>query len=102
MAVTNAYLNSIRQTMIDKVDHAQFKIGNSYTRAEIKEKRINSNGTVTIGFNITVSASATITQCRLRDANGNVLATKAENISMSATANAVYYFFTFNVYELVT
>lgn len=98
--VTNTLLTSLRQQLIDKVDHAQFKIGSTYTNAVINEKKINSNGMVNIGFYINASSGQTVTQCRLVDKSGNVLATKSESIVMSSTSSAIYYFFTFNVYEL--
>ena len=100
--VTNTLLASLRQQLIDKVDHAQFRIGSTYTNVVINEKKINSNGTVNVGFYINASSGQTVTQCRLLDSSNNVLASKSENIVMSQTASAIYYFFTFNVYELTT
>lgn len=100
--VTSTLLNGMRQQLIDSVDHAQFKIGSSYIDAPINEKKMNKNGTVNIGFYINANAGQTITQCRLLDKANNVLAVKSENISMSSTASAIYYFFTFNLYELTT
>ena len=101
MAVTNTLLTHLRQQLINKVDHAQYRIGSTYTNAPINEKKINSDGTVTIGFYISAS-SGTVTQCRLLDANNNVLATRAENIVLQSGASDVYYFFAYNVYELTS
>ena len=101
MAVTNTLLTHLRQQLINKVDHAQYRIGSTYTNAAINEKKINSDGTVTIGFYISAS-SGTVTQCRLLDANNNVLATRTENIVLQSGASDVYYFFAYNVYELTS
>lgn len=97
--VTNILLNSLRQQLIDRIDHAQYKIGNAYTNVSINEKKINNNGTVNVGFYISAGSGQTVTECRLLDSENNVLAAKSESIVMSASASAVYYFFTFNVYE---
>ncbi len=101
MAVTNTLLTHLRQQMVAKVDHAQYKIGNTYTNAPINEKKVNSNGTVTIGFYITAT-SGTVTQCRLLDASNNVLASKTESIVLQTGASAVYYFFAYDLYELTS
>lgn len=101
MAVTNTLLTHLRQQLISKVDHAQYRIGSTYTNAAINEKKINSDGTVTIGFYISAS-SGTVTQCRLLDANNNILATRTENIVLQSGASDVYYFFAYNVYELTS
>ena len=101
MAVTNTLLTHLRQQMIAKVDHAQYKIGNSWVTAAVNEKKINSNNTVTIGFYIQAS-SGTVTQCRLLDASNNELASRTENIVLEPGSSDVYYFFTYNLYELTT
>lgn len=101
MAVTNTLLNYLRQQMVGKVDHAQFRIGTTFTNAAINEKKVNNDGTITIGFYIN-AASGTVNLCRILDANNNVLASRSESIVLQAGASAVYYFFTYNLYELTT
>lgn len=101
MAVTNTLLNHLRQQLINKVDHAQYRIGSTYSNAAINEKKINGDGTVTIGFYITAS-SGTVNLCRLMDASNNVLASRTESIALQSGASDVYYFFTYNLYELLT
>lgn len=101
MAVTNTLLSHLRQQFIAKVDHAQYKIGSAYTNATLNEKKVNADGTITVGFYITAT-SGTVTQCRLLDASGNVLASKAESIVLQAGVSAVYYFFAYDLYELTS
>ena len=100
MAVTSKLLDYLRGQLLAKVDHAQYRIGTTFTTVPISEKKLNANGTVTIGFHITAD-SGTVNLCRLRDAQNNVLASRAEEIVISGGMSAVYYFFTYNVYELV-
>jgi len=98
LAVTDTLLNHLRQQLIAKVDHAQYRIGSTYTRAAVDDKRVNPDGTVTVAFYITAT-SGTVNQVRLRDSANAVLATKDENIVLESGTGAVYYFFTYNVYE---
>lgn len=100
MTVTNTLLNALRQNLINTVDHAQFKIGSTYTNVSLNEKRLNADGTVSVSFYINAAAGSTVTQLRLMDSSGNVLASKSESISIPEAALPIYYFFTFNVYEL--
>lgn len=100
MAVTATLLTALKERLVSAVDHAQFKIGSTYTAAPIAEKRVNADGTVTIGFYIEAS-SGTVTQCRLLDAQNAVLASRNESIVLQA-GEPVYYFFTYSVYELTT
>ncbi len=99
MAVTNILLNHLRQQLISKVDHAQYRIGSIYRDAAINEKKVNGDGTVTIGFYISGS-SGTVNLCRLLDANNRVLASRTESIELQSGTSDVYYFFTYNMYEL--
>ena len=99
MAVTNTLLNHLRQQFISTIDHAQYLVGSTYINAAINEKKVNGDGTVTIGFYISGS-SGTVTLCRLLNANNQVLASRAENIELQPGTSDVYYFFTYNLYEL--
>ncbi|MGN1369754.1 MAG: hypothetical protein ACI4WX_12865 [Aristaeellaceae bacterium] len=99
MAVTNTLLNHLRQQFISNVDHAQYRIGSTYTDAAINEKKVNGDGTVTIGFYISGS-TGTVNLCSLLNANNQVLASRTENIELQSGTSDVYYFFTYNLYEL--
>lgn len=99
MSVTNTLLTYLRQEIIDRVDHAQYRIGDGWIKAAVNEKRINGDGTVTIGFYITAT-SGTVTACRIRDKANNVLASRTESIVLEDGSQDIYYFFTYRVYEL--
>ena len=99
MALSSTMLSSLRQCFIDNIDHAQFKVGSSYTNAALVEKMITRSGNVKVSFYINAAGGSTVTECRLLDASNHVLVSKAESITMLANAAAVYYFFAFNVYE---
>lgn len=96
--VQSTMLTYLRQHFIDMVDHAQYRI-NTYTTVPINEKRVNDDGTVTVGFYIPAQ-SGTVTSVRLLDKAGNALVAKAENIPLEGATSAVYYFFTYSIYEL--
>lgn len=101
MAVTSNLLNYLRQQFVAKADHAQYKIGGTYTNAPLNEKKVSASGTVTFGFYITAT-TGTVTECRILDASNNVLASKSESIALAEGASAVYYFFTYSLYELTS
>ena len=101
MAVTNTLLNHLRQQLVNKVDHGQYRIGTTFTNAAIHEKKVNNDGTVTIGFYITAT-SGTVNLCQLLDANNNVLASRAESIVLQEGTSNVYYFLTYSLYELTS
>lgn len=100
MAATNALLGILRQQLIDSVYRAQYRLNGTWYNAAVNEKKIDANGLVSVGFYMSPQSGGTITQCRLVNQAGAVLVTKDESIAVSADASAVYYFFTFNIYEL--
>lgn len=103
MAVTNTMLSRLRQCFIDNIAQARFRVNTtqstSYRKADLVEKRITSNGNVKVSFYINVAGGGTVKECQLLDSLNNTLISKAEDIVIPANANAIYYFFAFNIFE---
>ena len=99
MITTNRLLNALRGEIVDRVAAGQYKIGNTYTTVSPINRVLNTDGTVTCSFTAIGSPGDTVTEFRLIDSGGNVLASRAENIELSDVYTAVYYLFTFTVEE---
>ena len=97
VTITDSLLNGLRRHIADMTAYAEYKIGGSWTRAEINSKDVLETGAVNISFYVRRSGDDTATEFRLKDANGNVLADREETIAFITGIDALLYRFKFSV-----
>ena len=101
--LTTAALNSIRDHMKTHIDHFEYTVVNNTYTASIEDSKVTS-GKVVISARLDepASGSITISSVRLYGIDGELWVQKAENIRREATAQGVYYQFTFVITEETT
>ncbi len=99
--LTNTALTSLKNHLKDSIKYAQYKVGSTYYKADIRSAYIMPDGRVAITFLIdhTVPGNITVTQVQLYDHNGSLWASKAEAISRSNVQEGILYRFAFDITE---
>ena len=96
--ISDAMLGGLRQHIVDMASYAEYQMGGSWVRAELNGKTVQRNGAVHITFYVRKQGSAVkATAYRLKDASGNVLASKEEDIPFVTGIDAIMYRFKFSV-----
>lgn len=98
---TETALTAIKNCIKDHISYAQYKVGSTYYKADIRSAYIMSDGRVTITFLIdhTLPGNITVTEVQLYDRNGALWASKAENITRKAVQEGILYRFAFAITE---
>ena len=99
--LTQIAMGSFRKHIIDTIAYAQFKVGNTYYKADIKSASVISGDRISITFLIdhTLSGNMTVTEVQLYDHNGALWASKPENILRKDRQEGVLYRFAFTISE---
>ncbi len=99
--LTTTALNTLRTCIQNNVAYAQYKVGTTYYRADIRSAYLMDDERLAITFLIdsTPAGTITISEVQLYDHNGVLWAQKAESITRSATAEGILYRFTFAIEE---
>ncbi len=95
-------LNEIRSFILNRIDHARYRIENVYYDAEINNKEMTSNGVVRVQFPIITQSTTTvkIVELQLVSTNGDVWAKQEINIDIETIQTGILYWFEFNVEEV--
>lgn len=98
---TTTALTALKNCIKDHISYAQYKAGGAYYRAEIRSAYIMSDGRVAITFLIdhTLPGNITVTEVQLYDRNGQLWASKPENITRKAVQEGILYRFAFAITE---
>lgn len=85
-----------------KIARARYKIGEKYFDVPIHRRERLTDGRVAVYFAITPAAvgSVTISEVQLYDTNGDLWATKTEDIVISGVQEGILYRFTFDFKEV--
>jgi len=99
--LTSVALNALKAFIKNTIAWASFKVGNTFYEAPLQSADILADGRVAITFLIdhTMSGNITITEVRLYDHNGDLWASKAENITRRAVQEGILYRFAFTITE---
>lgn len=83
------------------VAYAQYKVGSTYYRTDIKKIEINKDGKVEIDFIVdhTLPGDIKITEVQLYDNESKLWLSKPESITRKARQEGVFYRFTIDVRE---
>ena len=99
--LTEQAIEGYKQDTEKKIARARYKIGDEYYDAPIHRRERLPDGRVAVYFSITPAmGGATITEVQLIDNNGDLWATKSENIVISGVQEGVLYRFTFDFTEV--
>lgn len=97
--LTDAAFNDFRQFIKRRIDHAEYRVGGTYYRAEISEIEITPEGIVRIKIPVSHQAAGTITQIRLVSVESKVWASKDINIILESAQTHFLQWFDFNITE---
>ena len=99
--LTATALTAIKNCMITNISYAQYKVGNSYHKADIRSAYIMDDGRVAITFIIdhSIAGDITVTEVQLYDHNGSLWASKAESIIRRDVQEGILYRFAFTITE---
>lgn len=100
--LTEKAIEGYKQDTEKKIARARYKIGDEYFDAPIHRRERLPDGRVAVYFSITPAAaeSVTITEVQLFDNNGDLWATKSENIVLNGVQEGVLYRFAFDFKEV--
>lgn len=99
--LTATALTTIKNCIKNSISYAQYKVGSTYYKANIRSAYIMDDGRVAITFIIdhTVAGNITVTEVQLYDKNGSLWASKAESISRRDVQEGILYRFAFTITE---
>ena len=99
--LSNTALTALKNCIKDNIAYAQYKVGSTYYKADIRSAYIMDDGRVAITFIIdhTVSGNITVTEVCLYDHNGSLWASKAESITLKVVQEGILYRFAFTITE---
>lgn len=99
--LTTTALTALKNCIKDNIAYAQYKVGSTYYKADIRSAYIMDDGRVAITFIIdhTLSGDITVTEVQLYDHNGSLWANKAESITRRAVQEGILYRFAFTITE---
>ena len=95
---TNEFLNKMRNEWLRRLVKFQYRAGSTWYDTVITDKRIEGNA-LKITTATTDAAALTITSVRVIDISGDVVGTRTENITKSAT-QGVLTLWEFPLYEI--
>lgn len=93
--ITNALLNRLRSHMAGLPAYAQYKVGNTWNRAEIQKSEVRENESIYISF-ICVPVDAGLTPAtsfRVCAGNNDVLLERSETLAFASSADILTYRF---------
>ena len=99
--LSNVALTALKNCIKDNVAYAKYKVGSTYYQTDIRSAYIMDDGRVAITFLVdgTFSGTITVTEVQLYNHNGELWASKAENITRKALQEGILYRFAFTVTE---
>ena len=99
--LTTTALTTIKNCILQSVSYAQYKVGSTYHKADIRSAYIMSDGRVAVTFIIdhTIAGNITVTEVQLYDHNGSLWASKAESITRRDAQEGILYRFAFEITE---
>lgn len=99
--LSSTALTALKNCIKDNVAYAQYKVGSTYYKADIRSAYIMDDGRVAITFIIdhTVAGDITVTEVQLYDHNGSLWANKAESITRRDVQEGILYRFAFTISE---
>ena len=99
--LTNSALQSLRNHLKNSIAYAQYKVGNTYYKADIQTAEVLADGRIAITFIVdhTVAGNITVTEVQLYDHNGTLWASKAESITRKDAQEGILYRFRFTIKE---
>lgn len=99
--LTAAAIQGYKQYTERVIGYAQYKVGSTYYKTGKPEINIQADGTITADIIIdhSVGTSITITEIQLLDVNGQLWASKGENIMRKSVQEGILYRFRFTIAE---
>ena len=98
--LTAAAFTDLREFIKRQVIYAEFRIDDSYYRADISETEITAEGIVRIKIPITQPTPVTINQVRLISRLGEIWASKDISVMTNALQTHYLQWFDFNITEV--
>lgn len=99
--LSNVALTALKNCIKDNVAYAKYKVGSTYYQTDIRSAYIMDDGRVAITFLVdgAFSGTITVTEVQLYNHNGELWASKTENITRKALQEGILYRFAFTVTE---
>lgn len=99
--LTSYALDYLRKKLKEIIAYAQYKVGDTYYKADFSNVDVLPDGRIEFAFFIvqTGAGDTTVTEVQLCDRNGALFAKKAESINLSAMHEGILYRFRFTVKE---
>jgi len=98
--LTTLGINTIKNFMAEKVDHARYKIGVTYYDTPITSVSVNSDGYLIVRVTAEfpdMSGIVHISEMQLCDASGGVLEAMPVTIMILAESEGLYYEFKYSI-----
>lgn len=94
-------LNALRDCVRSNIAYAQYKVGGTYYKADIRSAYVMDDGRLAITFLIdhTIPGTITVTEVQLYDHRGRLWCSKAESITRKAMQEGILYRFAFTISE---
>lgn len=99
MALDTAAFADLRNYIKKRVGYLQYRVGSSYSKAQITDAQVLNNGTVRIQATIVPRDPITINRVELYNNNGDLWAHQDINISIDHGQTGVLYWFDFTIEE---
>ena len=97
--LTTAAYTDLRNYIKGRIGSAEYEISGVWHAAAIAESVIMADGTVRIKCQVSPGAVCTITGVRLKNAAGDVWATKAVNLDIDSASTSLLQWFDFEIRE---
>lgn len=99
----SAYLLREKTKIMNDIRYAEYKVGNTWYRADVQDKRILSDGRIEAVFVIdhTVTGNITVTGVRLKDRNGDLIGSRTTSITRADATEGISYAVRFKVFQVV-
>lgn len=99
--LSNTALTAIKNCIKNSVTQARYKVAGAYYTTEINSAEILGDGRLAITFLIdhSLPGDITVTEVQLLDRNGNIWASKPENITRKSVQEGILYRYVFTITE---
>lgn len=94
-------LSALRDCLKNNIAYAQYKVGGTYYKSDIRSAYVMDDGRLAITFLIdhTLPGTITVTEVQLYDYSGRLWCSKVESITRKAMQEGILYRFAFTVSE---
>lgn len=99
----SGFMTRQKTRIMNDIRYAEYKVGNTWHRADVTDKRILSDGRIEAVFVIdhTIAGNITVTGVRLLDRNGDLIGGRTTSITRADATEGISYAVRFKVFQVV-